>query len=219
MAFVLRGCTPCASIRAGAPVFSGRRDRGQVETRSHPSRRAQRCPECLVGADGAEDVAQRAGLGLAARIALTLLAFAVAAIIWKVRALANRRRGRLLFPRDPDRDFVRRLEFGLALLGGERRADLDGGKPPLPGAPLAVFAVAGLLQLLLVAFIRRLLRDSWRAERALKSLADRREREADHREITLGESAPRLKNLMAIIEALAKFSAGRTGASPASMPI
>jgi len=78
----------------------------------------------------------------------------------KVRALRNRRRGRLLFPRDPDRDFVRRLGVRLALLAASVALIWTVVKPPLPGAPLAVFAVAGLLQLLLVAFIRRLLRDS-----------------------------------------------------------
>jgi two-component sensor histidine kinase len=169
----------------------------------------------LVGADGAGDAAQRAGLGVAARIALTLLAFAVAAIIWEgarfggiVGAAA------FYFPAILIVTLFAGWEFGVALLAASVALIWAVAKPPPPGAPLAVFAVAGLIQLLLVAFIRRLLRDSWRAERALKSLADRREREADSREITLGEARHRLKNLMAIIEALAKFSAGRTGVEP-----
>src|SRR6202042_197103 len=139
----------------------------------------------LVGVDGADDAAQRAGLGLAARIALTLLAFAIATIIWEgarfggiVGAAA------FYFPAIVTVTLFAGWEFGLALLAAIVALVWAAAKPPV--APLTVFGIAGLLQLLLVAFIRRLLRDSWRAERALRSLADRQEREADTREIALG---------------------------------
>ena len=160
----------------------------------------------LVGAGDANDDAQHAGLGLAARVALTLLAFAVATIIWEgarfggiVGAAA------FYFPAILTVTLFAGWEFGVALLAAIVALVWAVAKPPV--APLTVFGIAGLLQLLLVAFIRRLLRDSWRVERALRTLADRSE-------ITLGEARHRLKNLMAIIEALAKFSAGRTGAEP-----
>ena len=170
----------------------------------------------LVGADGADDAAQRAGLGLVARIVLTFLVFAVATLIWEVVRFGGIvGAAAFYFPAILIVTLFAGWEFGLALLATSVALIWTLAKPPPPGAPLAVFAIAGLLQLLLVAFIRRLLRDSWRAERALKSLADRQEREADTREMALGEARHRLKNLMAIIEALAKFSAARSGVEPA----
>src|SRR5205814_166354 len=84
----------------------------------------------------------------------------------------------------------------------------------LPAAPLAIFVFAGLLEVLLVGFLREFLRDAWRSEHALRTLAEQREREAGARELALGEARHRLKNLMAIIEALAKFSGTRPGEDP-----
>lgn len=168
----------------------------------------------LVGADGTEDVTN--GLGLVGRIALTFLAFAIATIIWEaVRFGGISGAAAFYFSAILMVTLFAGWEFGMALLAASVALIWMVAKPPPPGAPLAVFAVAGLLQLLLVAFIRRLLRDSWRAERALRRLADRQEREADTREMALGEARHRLKNLMAIIDALAKFSAPRSGAEPA----
>ena len=123
----------------------------------------------LVGADGAEDVAN--GLGVAGRFALTILAFAIATIIWEaVRFGGISGAAAFYFPAILTVTLFAGWEFGMALLGAIVVLIWIVAKPPVH-APLAVFAVAGLLQLLLVAFIRRLLRDSWRAERALRSLA------------------------------------------------
>lgn len=172
--------------------------------------------DALVGNDGAGEAVRRTGLSLVARILLTLLAFTLATIIWIAARFGGVFGGAIFyFPAILIVTLFAGWEFGLASLAASIAMIGAVAIPLPPGAPLAVFAVAGLLQLLLVALIRRLLRDSWRAERALKTLADRREREADTREIALGEARHRLKNLMAIIEALAKFSAPRLGVEPA----
>ena len=84
-------------------------------------------------------------------------------------------------------------------------------------APLAIFVfagLAGLIEVLVVGFLREFLRDAWRTEHALRTLAEQREQEAAAREMVLGEARHRLKNLMAIIEALAKFSGTRPGQDP-----
>jgi two-component sensor histidine kinase len=85
----------------------------------------------------------------------------------------------------------------------------------LATTPLIVFALAGVLQLLIAGFVRELLRQAWQAEQAMKNLAERHAREANTRELALGEARHRLKNLMAVIEALAKFSTPRRGGDPA----
>jgi two-component sensor histidine kinase len=84
----------------------------------------------------------------------------------------------------------------------------------LPLVPLAIFVLAGLLEVLLAGFLRELLREAWRAERSLQKLTEEQEREAGAREMVLGEARHRLKNLMTIIEALAKFSGTRPGENP-----
>jgi two-component sensor histidine kinase len=166
----------------------------------------------LVGAHDAPDAVQ--GLGLPARTALTLVAFAVASLVWEAGRLAGVFGAAAIYlPAILAATLFAGWQFGVASLLAASALVWVIAKPS-PGL-IAVFAVAGVLQVLLIGFIRELLRDAWRAERTFKSLADRHEREAGRSEMALGEARHRLKNLMAIIEALAKFSAGRTGAEPA----
>ncbi|HEY2445418.1 MAG TPA: sensor histidine kinase [Rhizomicrobium sp.] len=160
---------------------------------------------------GADDAVPQPGLTLFARGALALVAFGSASIVWE----AVRFRGIIgaaaafYYPATLAVTLFAGWEFGLAALLASVVLIGVVAKPPL--ALLAIFAAAGILQIALVGLIRNLLRDAWGEERRLRNLAERHEREADRSEMALGEARHRLKNLMAMIEALAKFSAARPG--------
>jgi two-component sensor histidine kinase len=172
--------------------------------------------DALVGSrpDGTRQAGE--GLGIGARAALTILAFTITTIIWwAARARGVLGTASLFFPAMLLVTLFAGWEFGLVILvaGGALIWTLVHAQ--LASTPLFVFALAGVLQLLIAGFVRELLRQAWQAERAMERLAERRAREADTRELALGEARHRLKNLMAVIEALAKFSAPRHGADPA----
>lgn len=157
------------------------------------------------------------GLELPARTALTLIAVVIASLVWAlVRATGVLGAASFYFPAILVVTFLAGWEFGLGALaaGGAILWLAVHRQFPLPS--FVVFLAAGLTQILLAAFIRALLRQSWEAERSLAKFAETKEREAQSRELALGESRHRLKNLMAIIEALAKFSAPRSGQHPAT---
>jgi two-component sensor histidine kinase len=158
----------------------------------------------------------RGGLKLPARFAVTLVAVMAATVIWAlVRAAGVLGAASFYFPAILVVTFLAGWEFGLGALAASAALIWAVARVHPPMRSLLVFFVAGLLQIFLAAFIRTLLRQSWRAERTLAELARTQEREAESRELVLGEARHRLKNLMAIIEALAKFSAPRAGVEPA----
>ena len=170
--------------------------------------------DALVGRT-ADPGAPPAAQGLAARVGLTLLAFAATTIIWRAaRALGILGTASLYFPATLLVTLFAGWEFGALMLAASGALIWTVAHAGFPPAALAVFAATGVLQLLLAGFVRALLREAWAAERRLQRIAEQRAREADSRELVLGEARHRLKNLMAIIEALAKFSGPRPGAAP-----
>ncbi|HEX4157023.1 MAG TPA: sensor histidine kinase [Rhizomicrobium sp.] len=156
------------------------------------------------------------GLSFAARGALTLLIFAATTIIWwTARSYGVLGTAALYFPATLLVTLLAGWEFGLVIMVAGAVLVWRVAHSQFAGATLVVFAMAGVLQLLIAGFVRELLRNAWQAERELQSLAERRAREAEAREMVLGEARHRLKNLMAIIEALAKFSGAAPGQDPA----
>jgi two-component sensor histidine kinase len=156
------------------------------------------------------------GLSRAARVALTVLVFAGTTIVWfAARTYGVLGTAALYFPATLLVTLLAGWEFGLVIMVASAVLVWRVAHSQFAGATLAVFAMAGVLQLLVAGFVRELLRDAWQAERQLQTLAERRAREAEAREMVLGEARHRLKNLMAIIEALAKFSGPRPGQEPA----
>lgn len=167
-----------------------------------------------------------AELSLSTRIVVTLLALGIATLIWvaATHVMGFVGAASFYFPAIFVVTLFAGWEFGagsvalcVALMWtlAEGRLPvwmLGGGQLPL--APIIVFALAGSLEVLIAGFLRELLREARRAERSLQTLAERQEREAGARELVLGEARHRLKNLMAIIEALAKFSGPRPGENP-----
>jgi two-component sensor histidine kinase len=169
----------------------------------------------LVGG-GADRFVGTSGLSLAARVALTLLAIASATVAWDaMRAEGILGAASFYFPAILIVTLFAGWELGIGALAASTTLIWALAQPSLPGTRLAVFALAGFVQVLLASLVRGLLRHTKRTERTLRDIADRREREADTRELALGEARHRLKNLMAIIEALAKFSGPRPGVEPA----
>jgi two-component sensor histidine kinase len=164
--------------------------------------------------DGARQAGE--GLGIVARAGLTILAFTATTIVWwAARTHGVLGTASLFFPAMLLVTLFAGWEFGLAILVAGGALIWTVVHAQLAATPLFVFALAGVLQLLIAGFVRELLRQAWQAERAMESLAERRAREADTRELALGEARHRLKNLMAVIEALAKFSTPRRGGDPA----
>ena len=165
----------------------------------------------LVGGrpDGAIGAAEADGLRMPTRIALTLIAFGISTLVWEA-ARAGHLIGSasLYFPAILVVTLFTGWEFGLVMLAASAALIWTVIGPDRPGGTL-VFVAAGLLEVLIAGLVREVLRSSRREERRLHSLAEKRQREADSREMALGEARHRLKNLLAIIEALAKFSAPR----------
>ena len=169
-----------------------------------------------------DDVA--VGLSLGGRIVLTLSAVGVATLIWMAAThfMGLVGAASFYFPAILVVTLFGGWEFGAFSVPASAALIWMLAQGRLPAwmqaeglfAPIAVFAVAGWIEVLLAGFVRELLRNAWRAEQSLQRLAERQEREADAREMVLGEARHRLKNLMAIIEALAKFSGTRTGENP-----
>jgi two-component sensor histidine kinase len=156
-----------------------------------------------------------AGLGIGGRIAVTLLAIGIATLVWMAaRFIGVVGAASFYFPAVLVVTLFAGWEFGLAAVLASASLIWTLAGRHLPLVPLAVFVFAGLVEVLLAGFLRELLREAWHAERSLQSLAEQQEREARAREIVLGETRHRLKNLMAIIEALAKFSGTRPGENP-----
>jgi two-component sensor histidine kinase len=155
------------------------------------------------------------GLGVLARILLTVVTFAVTLGIWLL-ARGNGIFGAaaLFFPACLIVTLFAGWEFGAVVLAAGAALVWNVAHLQFPAISLIIFGAAGVLQLIVAGFVRELLRNAWYAERALQSLAEKRAREAEARELVLGEARHRLKNLMAIIEALAKFSRTRAGESP-----
>ena len=166
------------------------------------------------------------GLSLGARVVVTLFALGVATLIWvsATHFMGFVGAASFYFPAILVITVFAGWQFGAgsvpvcavmiwALADGRMPNWMaPGGR--LPIAPIVIFAAAGWLEVLLAGFLSELLRDAWRTERSLRNLAELHEREAGAREMVLGEARHRLKNLMTIIEALAKFSATRMGENP-----
>ena len=156
-----------------------------------------------------------AGLSIAGRTAVALLAVGVATLIWMAAHFVGFvGAASFYFPAILIVTLFAGWEFGLAAVFVSAALIWMQWGRQLPPAPLTIFVVAGLTEVLLAGLLRELLRDAWHAERSLQSLAQRQEQEASARELVLGEARHRLKNLMAIIEALAKFSGTSPGENP-----
>jgi two-component sensor histidine kinase len=156
------------------------------------------------------------GPGILARAGLTILAFAATTIIWvSARTHGLLGTASLYFPATLFVTLFAGWEFGAAILAASALMIWTVAHLQFPATTLGIFCAGGVLQLLLAGFVRELLRNAWRAEQELRVVAERRAREAEARELVLGEARHRLKNLMAIIEALAKFSGPRAGQNPA----
>lgn len=166
------------------------------------------------------------GLSLGTRVLVTLIALAVATLIWTAatHVMGFVGAASFYFPAILVITVFAGWEFGAGsvLACAALIWILAGGRMPawmpvagrLPVAPIIIFVTAGWLEVLLAGFMSTLLRDAWRTERTLRKEAEQHEREAGARELVLGEARHRLKNLMAVIEALAKFSATRSGENP-----
>ena len=175
---------------------------------------------------GSADDQGAPGLSLGVRLLVTLLALAVATLIWTAatHVMGFVGAASFYFPAILVITVFAGWEFGACsvpvcaaiiwMLAEGRVPVWMPAAGRLPIAPVIIFATAGWLEVLLAGFMCELLRDAWRTERALRKQAEQHEREAGVREMALGEARHRLKNLMTIIEALAKFSATRSGESP-----
>lgn len=201
----------CASIGAGDPGFRGMASIGSV----FQSARAA-VLNAIIGGQTGEAQESEEGLSFAARSVFTLLVYVATTIIWwAARNYGVVGTAALFFPASLLVTLLAGWEFGLAILVASSALVWRAVHSQFAGLSLAIFAVAGVLQLLVAGFVRALLRNAWRSERELLLLTERRAREAEARELVLGEARHRLKNLMAIIEALAKFSGPRPGQDPA----
>ncbi|HTT83365.1 MAG TPA: sensor histidine kinase [Rhizomicrobium sp.] len=170
----------------------------------------------IIGSRNGDASESEEGLSLSARVGLTLLVFTATTIIWwTARSYGVLGTASLYFPATLLVTLLAGWEFGLVVMLASAALVWRVMHSQLAGVSLVVFAMAGILQLLIAGFVRELLRNAWRSERDLLILAERRAREAEAREMVLGEARHRLKNLMAIIEALAKFSGPRPGQHPA----
>jgi len=155
------------------------------------------------------------GLSFGGRVVLTLLAIGLATLVWMAaRFIGLVGAASFYFPAILVVTLFAGWQFGAGSVPACAALIWSLAGRRLPAAPLAIFVLAGLLEVLLAGFLRELLRDAWHAERSLQSLAQRQEQEAGARELVLGEARHRLKNLMAIIEALAKFSGTSPGENP-----
>lgn len=164
----------------------------------------------LVGGETGSD------FGLAGRTALTLLVFALATIIWAVaRAEGVIGSGAFYFPAILVASLFAGWQFGFGILVACSVLVIGTARTQFPASSFLVFGLAGGLQIVLAGLVHALLGDSWRAERHSRTLVEQHEREADAREMVLGEARHRLKNLFAIIEALAKYSGPKAGRDPA----
>jgi two-component sensor histidine kinase len=169
--------------------------------------------------------AERTGLGLGARFIVTILSLGIATLIWiaATRFMGFVGAASFYFPAILVVTVFAGWEFGagsvpicVAVIWTLAAGRLPGWMAVggrLPAAPIVIFAAAGWVEVLLAGFLCELLRDAWRTERSLRKQAEQHERDAGARELALGEARHRLKNLMTIIEALAKFSASRSGES------
>jgi two-component sensor histidine kinase len=147
-----------------------------------------------------------------ARTGLTVFAFTITTIIWAAaRTHGILGTASLYFPATLFVTLFAGWEFGAAILAASAFLVWYVAHLQIQNTTLTIFCAAGILQLLVAGFVRELLRTAWRSERELMIVAERRAREAEAREMVLGEARHRLKNLMAIIEALAKFSGPRPG--------
>ena len=156
------------------------------------------------------------GLSVAGRIGITIVAVGIATLIWMAaRVIGLVGAASFYFPAVLVVTLFAGWELGVCAVAGSAALIWTLAHGQLPVTPLTIFVVAGLLEVLLAAFLRALLRDAWHAERSLQSIAQQQENEARARELVLGEARHRLKNLMTIIEALAKFSGTRPGEDPA----
>jgi two-component sensor histidine kinase len=155
------------------------------------------------------------GLSLGGRIVLALVAIGAATLIWMVAQFVGLvGAASFYFPAILVVTLFAGWQLGACSVPACAALIWSLSGRRLPAAPLAVFVLAGWVEVLLAGFLRELLREAWRAERSLQTLAERQEKEAGARELALGEARHRLKNLMTIIEALAKFSGTRPGENP-----
>jgi two-component sensor histidine kinase len=167
----------------------------------------------LLGSRGDADGA--AGLGLAGRLGVTVLAIGTATLIWMAaRFIGLVGAASFYFPAILVVTLFAGWELGVCSVAASAALIWSLARGHLPLVPLVVFVFAGLIEVMLAGFLREFLRDAWRAERSLQKLVEQREREVGARELALGEARHRLKNLMAIIEALAKFSGTHSGEDP-----
>jgi len=167
----------------------------------------------LLGGRGGDD--DSSGPGIAGRTAVALLAVGAATLVWMAaRFIGLVGAASFYFPAILIVTLFAGWEFGLMAVFASAALIWTLAGRQLPPAPITIFVFAGLLEVLLAGFLRELLREAWRTERSLHSLTERQKQEAGDREIVLGEARHRLKNLMAIIEALAKFSGTRPGENP-----
>lgn len=170
----------------------------------------------IIGGQTGEARESAGGLSLAARGAFTLLVYVATTVIWwAARSYGVVGTAALFFPASLLVTLLAGWEFGLAILVASSALVWLAVHSEFAGLSLAIFAMAGVLQLLIAGFVRALLRNAWRSERELLVLTESRAREAETRELVLAEARHRLKNLMAIIEALAKFSGPRPRQDPA----
>lgn len=157
------------------------------------------------------------GMGVGGEILLTAVIFAVTTAIWvAARAFGILGSASLYFPALLIVTLFAGWGPGLVTLVASASVIWIVARAHYPAVSLAIFLLAGALLLAIAGVLRELLREAWASERTLRTLARQREREADRREMALGEARHRLKNLFAIIEALAKFSGPRPGTDPAA---
>ena len=169
----------------------------------------------VIGSRAGEAGEAEEGLGVAARTGLTLFVFLTTTIVWwAARAHGILGTASFYFPASLLVTLLAGWEFGLVILVAGSALVWHVAHAQFAGISLAVFATAGILQLLIAGFVRELLRSAWRTERTLQDISEARAREADSRELALGDARHRLKNLLAIIEALAKFSGPKRGENP-----
>jgi two-component sensor histidine kinase len=166
----------------------------------------------LLGSGTADDTS---GLSIAGRIVVTLLALGAASLIWAAaRFIGLVGSASFYFPAILVVTLFAGWEFGVCSVAASGALIWTFAGRSFPAAPFVIVVLAGLVQVLIAGFLRELLRDAWQAQRSLQTLTNEQQREAGARELVLGEARHRLKNLMTIIEALAKFSGARPGENP-----
>ena len=134
------------------------------------------------------------GLSFGGRVVLTLLAIGLATLVWMAaRFIGLVGAASFYFPAILVVTLFAGWQFGAGSVPACAALIWSLAGRRLPAAPLAIFVLAGLLEVLLAGFLRELLRDAWHAERSLQSLAQRQEQEAEDGRVNVLRDRARLK--------------------------